>query len=131
MSENLRQVTPSGAKVYAMSPKAFFLLVIYSILRVGSVKAVLFNELQRLTLTTPRSARRSSPCPTSQAGERRIEIPSRIPEDLLPIAGDEMIPELEVQADDDSYTKVFKYLWRMCCRQDEFEKLMASARTNF
>lgn len=79
-----------------MSPKAFFLLVIYSVLKVGSVKAVLFNELQRLTFATPRSARRSSPCLTSQGGERRIDIPRQIPLDLLPTAGDEMIPELEV-----------------------------------
>lgn len=42
-----------------------------------------------------------------------------------------MIPELEVQVDDDSYTKVFKYLWRACCRPDELGKLIPSARTEY
>lgn len=114
-----------------MSPKALYLLVIYSVLRVGSVKAVLFNELQRLALTSPRSARRSSPYLTSQASERRVEVPRQLPADLLPAAGDETIPELDVQADDDSYTKVFKYLWRACCRPGEFAALVFSARAEF
>ena len=133
-----------------MSPKAFFLLVIYSVLKVGSVRTVLFNELQRLELVAPGAVRgpekaslagqtprsgeiggNGEKTPRSGTGRGKIDVPREIPQDLLPLPGDELIQELEVQTDDDGYTRVFKGLWRACCRPAELQARLSDARAAF